>query len=304
MRWILKSIFLLGIIIPLSWSRHVQFFRKDYTYVAEYDAFYKLHFDLKGVSWSSAFLACDDEGAKLFYPKTKEEWHVAKNLSESIDLPNSKRDIFVGFHNEYNLGQFITVDGSSTPSPILQQELSVNSNPGEQCILMNIETGSYKIDSCERNPDLPIPFICKRVDDESCPTIDSDYKYMKGSKKCFKVNNRKTMWQDAMHTCFMEGGTLAVTDNIADTHSLQNLIGSNQYYFVGFNRLFHNGDLYTVKGEKLDETKAVNLRDSDSNSPHACGVLKNSLNNYGMYISTTECGERLPFICEIDMIYK
>lgn len=87
------------------------FYRTDYTYFEEFDAFYKVHWDRTGVSWRSAFNACADEEATLFYPKAQGEWALVKNLTGAVTNVSNATDIFVGFHNEYNLGKFITVDG-------------------------------------------------------------------------------------------------------------------------------------------------------------------------------------------------
>lgn len=89
----------------------MNFFRKDYTYIEKFDAFYKLHWDLHGSSWNSAFLSCDDEGAVLFYPKIKDEWALVKNLTYRMAKPPNITNIFVGLHDDFGLGEFITVDG-------------------------------------------------------------------------------------------------------------------------------------------------------------------------------------------------
>lgn len=100
-----------GIFLPIISSRHVQFFRKDYVYIDEFDAFYKVHWDLSGLSWSAAFLACDDEGTTLFYPRVSGEWALVKNLTRLMAEPPNVTDIFVGLHDEFGVGEFITVDG-------------------------------------------------------------------------------------------------------------------------------------------------------------------------------------------------
>lgn len=100
-----------GLLLPLTTARHAKFFRKDYTYIKELDAFYKVHWDLNGNSWDSAFLACNDEEANLFYPKEREEWDSVKSLMQDMKEQPNVTDIFVGFHNKFRLGEFITVDG-------------------------------------------------------------------------------------------------------------------------------------------------------------------------------------------------
>ena len=105
------TFFSAGICLPSTHSRHVQFYRKDYTYFEQFDAFYKVHWDVSGSAWSTAFFTCDDEGATLFYPKAQGEWALVKNLTDNMtDAPNVT-EIFVGLHDEFNLGEFMTVDG-------------------------------------------------------------------------------------------------------------------------------------------------------------------------------------------------
>lgn len=62
--------------------------------------------------------------------------------------------------------------GRSTQSPLPISYNNLN-NKGYHCILINIDTGSYTVGACENhNSDMPLPYVCKKVDEESCPTID------------------------------------------------------------------------------------------------------------------------------------
>lgn len=91
-------------------SKRVEFYRKDYTYIEEYDAFYKVHWDLSGFTWSSAFSACYEEGARLFYP-SGDEWTIVQNLTNALPIAPNTSEIYVGLHDEFHLGEFITIDG-------------------------------------------------------------------------------------------------------------------------------------------------------------------------------------------------
>lgn len=55
-------------------------------------------------------MACDNEGSKLFYPKG-DEWTLVKNLTNAMAVPPNTTEMYVGLHNEFGLGEFITVDG-------------------------------------------------------------------------------------------------------------------------------------------------------------------------------------------------
>lgn len=97
--------------LALVAARPDPFYRKDYTYVDQYDAFYKVHWDGNGHSWGLAFLTCDDEESMLFYPKMKDEWTVVKTLVAAMKEKPNGTEIIVGMHDEFGLGEFITVDG-------------------------------------------------------------------------------------------------------------------------------------------------------------------------------------------------
>ena len=59
------------------------------------------------------------------------------------------------------------------------------------------------------------------------------------------------MWQEAMKTCFLEGGILAVIEDNAQAHDIKSMITSgitSGPYFVGVRRLEYYGEHYTVKG--------------------------------------------------------
>lgn len=82
-------------------------FRKDYIYNEQFSSFYKLHRVLN--SWGQAKVICQQEGALLFYPETKDESMYVSNA----------------FYTQYNKGwigisdllvtkQFETVTGKPT----------------------------------------------------------------------------------------------------------------------------------------------------------------------------------------------
>lgn len=91
------------------------FYRTDYTYIENFDTFYKIHNihgrDITRSVWNTAFHTCADEGASLFYPKAEGEWAIVKNLTNAMTEDSNTTEIIVGFHDEYKLGEFISVDG-------------------------------------------------------------------------------------------------------------------------------------------------------------------------------------------------
>ncbi|XP_063625225.1 C-type mannose receptor 2-like [Cydia splendana] len=240
-------------------TRCNKFYRKDYTYIDQFDAFYKLHWEQPG-RWQSAFLACDDEGATFFYPKTAEERTVVKRLVGMELKSNNVTEIFVGIHDEFGFGEFMTVDGKykvllhlikQSPRRVCQPASSVpgSQNQGQSmCVAMGVDTGTYILTSCETEK----PFLCKKVEEAvpSCPTVDRGYTYHSDVKKCYKINQRKKSWAEAMKTCITEGGVLAVAKNNAEADIIYREMKEHfdEPYFVGFRRLQPQGDFYTVKG--------------------------------------------------------
>ncbi|CAH2041256.1 unnamed protein product, partial [Iphiclides podalirius] len=135
-----------------------KFFRRDYTYNAEYDAFYKLHWDDKSSTWEEAFLTCDDEGGKLFYPKHTEEWKVAANLSDSlVDVDN----IFVGVRDEFGAGDFVSIEGAKIG---LSED---ERRQDEDCKVIRLAQSSNNYDDdnnmkhIDTSCNLTLPFICE-----------------------------------------------------------------------------------------------------------------------------------------------
>ncbi|CAK1582591.1 unnamed protein product [Parnassius mnemosyne] len=251
-------IYFLGITV-VSASHNVNFFRRDYTFLEEYNAFYKLHWADDAGTWDEAFLACDDEGASLFYPEDVDEWQIARNLTDSPDVEG----IFVGVHDELGRGDLLSFDG----------------------------TASVRVKTEDR-------LFVKKKDNEYCPTVDSGYIYSKATKKCYKVHKRQTTWEDAMHTCYMEGGILSTDIHISELNDLLNMITKDQRYFMGFRKIMPFSDFYSVRGEKID----IFPRNEEY-----CGVVTvvrgNGYNSYDRIAkySTHDCNSTLPFICELDV---
>ncbi|XP_047997803.1 C-type mannose receptor 2-like [Leguminivora glycinivorella] len=296
-------VFVIGLAIAAA-SRCEHFYRKDYTYIDQFDAFYKLHWDLSGQTWGSAFLACDDEGATLFYPKTTNEWTVVKDLVALVKHKPNVTEIFVGIHDEFGLGEFMTVDGMSTPSPLPDKDQDLEGQSA--CVVMEIDTGTYRLEACET--DSIKPYVCKKVEEviPACPTIDRGYNYDKKTKKCYKLNQRKKPWTEAMQTCFMEGGILAVVTNTDEADIVfQRLPEYEEEYFVGFRRLFPNGDFYTVKGQQFDNTFYKRWRNNGNNgndeneSNNDCGTVSKRYDYRDLFTGTRNCLQPAAFVCEM-----
>ncbi|XP_053605717.1 secretory phospholipase A2 receptor-like [Plodia interpunctella] len=276
--------------------RHVQFYRKDYIYFKQFDAFYTLHFENSLLNWNSAFYGCEEEGSKLFYPETADEWNVvndlmqAKNLSES-DVPQ----IYVGIQNE-GVEEFLTVDGKTTPFPLSGYKEHLSRH---LCSTMDTQTGEMSIENCTNNhPEYITAYVCKKVEDASCPTIDSGYRYMKENKKCYKVNKNSKTWHGALNTCEMEGGLLVVIENKMEAMLLKTLLEKDTKYHAGFRMIPPTTEYYTLKGSNVKDS-FWEWRSYNSEI-HPCGAVISIGNDY-LYHTDLNCEDMQPFVCEMEV---
>lgn len=83
------------------------FFRKDYTYLPEAKAFYKLN--NAGLNWVDAKKRCAFEGAVLWVPETSEE--VAVVTKFWLETSKDTLLIYVGINDLISEGYFETIDG-------------------------------------------------------------------------------------------------------------------------------------------------------------------------------------------------
>lgn len=65
------------------------------------------------------------------------------------------------------------ISGYPSPASLSSDSTLLPEPHRENCMTMNIDSGSFKVSSCMRTPyTATVPFVCKKVDNESCPTID------------------------------------------------------------------------------------------------------------------------------------
>lgn len=86
-------------------------FRSDYTYIEERDAFYKVIWSEEGNFFDTAFMACDNDGSQLFYPKDNDEWKLINNLLETLPTKPNTTDVLLGIRDEVGTGAYLTIDG-------------------------------------------------------------------------------------------------------------------------------------------------------------------------------------------------
>ncbi|XP_026318702.1 uncharacterized protein LOC113229362, partial [Hyposmocoma kahamanoa] len=154
-------IFITGLSAALS----VNFFRKDYTYIEERDAFYKLIWSEEGNSFEEAVNACDNDGSQLFYPKDHSEWRVINNLVKAMPQTPNTTDVLLGIRDEVGNGYYTTLDGHFVTINIQGDALPLD------CVILDVNTGELRTTFCEDGIE-PRLFVCKKMDSSPCPTVD------------------------------------------------------------------------------------------------------------------------------------
>ncbi|GBP59283.1 Hemolymph lipopolysaccharide-binding protein [Eumeta japonica] len=275
--------------------KYVPFYRRDYKYLDEYNAFYKLH--QVANNWLEAFNVCYTEGAHLFYPSSKEEASVFSTLVSA----NGKNvtSVVLGFRNDFHLGEFITIHGGPVPFPIFAEGHEHSYESENSCIILNTRM-KYSESSCDQKH----PFICKRVMDiPVCPTTDKNYEYQESAKRCYKVHIHKQTWWEALATCYQEGAFLLTLDNSIETINIQSLLTNYQEYYVGIRGTAPGADLYTIKGSRL-MLDGIQWLTSPGIKSNACVTMMRKFdedNNgwIGLSYNARNCDTPLPFVCEM-----
>ncbi|KAI5630661.1 lectin c-type domain-containing protein [Phthorimaea operculella] len=296
---------LLVFIIALAFAKahKPHFFRRDYTYIEELDAFYKVHLQKGSLIdfWSSAFTTCYDEGAKLFYEEENEELAAVKNLvNKTRILHELSANILVGIHDEIGDGDFTTVDGKETPKSFSE----ANDTGDSRCVFFNLDDDEYETGPCDTKLSLDIEnyFVCKRVDNKPCSTIDLSYTYKEETKKCYKINTNSRSWTDAFHTCYMEGGMLVTIESNAEANIIGSMIPPYTKYFSGYRKIYPGSDFYSVKGKKLQDSGFQRWTDQEGSDDNLATCVVNYNNGQSpdsLYMGSENCSAHRPFICEM-----
>ncbi|KAL0879015.1 hypothetical protein ABMA27_003985 [Loxostege sticticalis] len=274
------------------------FYRHDYTYIEEYDAFYKLHYNVNQEIRTSTFSACEDEGAELFYPNTREEWTVVKKLVQSLPYTPiiSLSDIFVGQLEKFDSCEFNVMKVTSTHTPRFSFETFGEGN----CVHLDINTGFlFANNECVSDRTFST-FVCKKAGNvATCPSIG--YQYSNETNKCYKVNHSYLNWCKAMEACIGQGGVLLTVESKAETTVIRDKIlrlqDKSSHYYEGAKKLSPDQDYYTnvVTGIKLSDSGFERFPDYGK---HDCVVLWWTKEDE-IYLTSNECDSTFRSICEM-----
>lgn len=101
----------------------MKFFRKDYKYIEDAQAFYKIHTIHR--TWEDAKETCSKEGALLFYPNDDDEANIVLNFWNNTQ-PFSW--VFIGISTPNVKQVFETVDGELSNIILLLLYLAIDNN--------------------------------------------------------------------------------------------------------------------------------------------------------------------------------
>lgn len=286
-------------------QQKLKFFRKDYTFIEESQAFYKIHTIHR--TWPDARKRCAMEGASLFYAEDEIEADAVMGLWNRTQ-PFSW--VYVGISDLLAKGVWETIDGR----PIL--DVFSNWGPGEPNDANNVEDcviwrrdNSLNDDRCDKK----FPFICKKslldLDwNTLCDMPDTSYHYNKDFGKCYKFHLSPMNWTDAHAVCSAEQSYLAVINSQSEADYLVKITEEAPKSKVKGNFLsgavylgFHNRDndgWKTIKGTTLEDSGYTGWgnQQPDGGDNETCGSMfyNGRLNDLG-------CFHRCFFICEHDI---
>ncbi|KAL0858975.1 hypothetical protein ABMA27_010834 [Loxostege sticticalis] len=276
-------------------ASHRSFYRHDYTYVEEYDSFYKIHHNNEE-NGTHTFDACEEEGAELFYPNTRDEWTIVKKLVAGLlYVPIiSLTDVFVGNREQFDDCDFNIMKVSSSRTPRWSFE-TYGEGP---CVYLDINTGFlFANDNCVLDSTTR-PFVCKKTGNVTpCPSIG--YQYSHKTKKCYKINNYNFNWCKAMKTCIGQGGLLLMMESQAEVTVIKNEVLAHQYkfidFYVGAKKLSPDQEYFThvVTGNTVSELTTLSL----DYEKHECLTIWEG--EHLFFLSSKKCNETSPFICEM-----
>ncbi|XP_077284208.1 C-type mannose receptor 2-like isoform X2 [Arctopsyche grandis] len=259
-----------------------QLFRKDYTYLEGFDAFYKEHTVQR--QWTMAVATCLAEGAWLVAPKSKSELEAIQNF-----IGKSTTSIWLGIHDKFSESDFLTIEGKSITSEFSQWGLhQPNDCDGSKDCVAMANDGNYSDEDCNQK----MNFVCKKstvdlTQNPTCETYDIDYFYSPITKICYKFHVVPVSWHEAFRICRAEESDLATINSQVEAklfidnlerypaHFLKGNFDKNILH-VGFNDLLTPGIYLTNDGKPLNKAGydnwAPNQPDNYNNNER-CGSM-------------------------------
>ncbi|XP_049868655.1 uncharacterized protein LOC126368628 [Pectinophora gossypiella] len=252
-------------------------FRCDYVYIYTGGGWFKFHDEEK--TYDDARTVCQLEGAVLAWPKDRGMnetmlYLLAQSDAAAILIEKYSQDENDTTEDEH---QVMLRDGSEEPV---------------------FKNSMY-------------PYICYKdagpsVTLNECGTLDDAYALDNRTGSCYKYHQVFSTWDEALFTCSVEGGYLAVINSGVEAQAIRDIFARNPKStdpaeswkdgaFIGF-RLKAADIWYTVTGQPLKDAGYDIFSPGEPNNARGdeyCGSVARN----GKLVDDP-CDRTLPFICE------
>uniref|UniRef100_A0A2A4JYM9 C-type lectin domain-containing protein n=1 Tax=Heliothis virescens TaxID=7102 RepID=A0A2A4JYM9_HELVI len=300
----LLALFALYILPSISdGQKAVPFFRKDYTYVEETQAFYKFH--STALSRSEAKRTCALEGTSLFFPENDAEADTALKIRRE-DHPSTD-SMILDITDIVSEGTFVTGDGRNIAS-VFNRWKSGEPNDiggGEDCVVL-INDGTLNDIHCASR----FNFVCKRKLEkkDSCNKRylegeklkhRQDYTYIEATQGFYKFHKDPLPWLEARRMCALEGASLFHPKNEAEAKEAlllwKNTAPAKKWIYSGLSDLISEGTFVTVNGENSVDvyTNWKRGQPDDFRKREDCVLMTND----GL-MNDIVCTDKNSFICK------
>ncbi|XP_077284181.1 secretory phospholipase A2 receptor-like isoform X2 [Arctopsyche grandis] len=285
-------------------SNETPYFRKDYTFIKYVKAFYKMHHNSQ--TWSNALNTCQNEGAVLAVPTSKEEFDEMLKFSGNGSL-------WIGAHDMFSEGVFVAIDGKQLSKIYINWAPGEpnNANNNENCLMMNLK--GYNDLLCTYSKQ----YICKRsalniTQNILCESYDLGYTYSSDTDRCYKFHETPLTWHKAFSSCISEESTLVIINSDSEARLLTSMLAKypekslkgnfeKGQIHIGFNDLLTPGLYLTNDGKSLSENGYENWSngqpDNFQNKEHCGSMFRDGT------LNDVDCNARQMFVCEKTLSY-
>ncbi|CAH0724776.1 unnamed protein product, partial [Brenthis ino] len=251
---------------------------------------------------------CDAEGTTLLIPDTLDEIENLKLLMSNMKAHYTA--IFVGIHDKFSAGYYVTVRGEPISGTILEllwaEGRPNNVNDTEHCVVMTRE-GLFDDRPCS---DI-YPFVCKIFGNETkyneaCDNFDAGYvAHQAISSKCYKFHAEPLSWYDAYLACKLEEGRLAIINSAKEANIIVGFLGEHlnsnapdhNILYLGFSDLMFPYQYRTIEGQTLDDAGYASWsptkEDNKATKVKRCGAISRT-----GFLQMTFCERPAMFLCE------
>ncbi|XP_060810814.1 macrophage mannose receptor 1 [Amyelois transitella] len=275
------------------------FFRKDYVFNKQTDAYYKLHIESR--NYRGAEKVCEAEGAKLMQIESDQDivqFHGMIKMFPDVGLyawvATDKQE-----HEEAE-DQKVIVMGEEEEYPQSRTLCDMVARNGELYAC-----------PCYRG----LPFICKVKSNEAyydstCDVYGKQYQYMENTGSCYKISDIALTWNGAYGECQAEGSHLVVLNSELEHQVVWNLTRDattspeakvHWFLLAGF-RANHPDDgtprvFKTIFNQTLEEAGYSQWSENEPNNSENNEYCGSIFKNDGK-LNDVDCSHLYSFVCE------